>query len=80
MGQPWWSTAEHLMDTAWYVRKEARGRAAFRLLDAAEAHARMVKLPLFISLFTGKDIFRKELLLARRGYHKIGSTMVLTGG
>lgn len=74
---PWWSDKEHLVDTAFFVAPDVRAkRAAFRLLDAAEEYAKLERLPLYVGLFTGKDLHRKELLLARRGYHKVGSTMV----
>ena len=74
---PWWSQQEHLADTFFYVKEgERHGGVAVKLLKAAQKYASAQERPLFINLLTGKDLFRKEMFLARLGFERVGSLYV----
>jgi GNAT superfamily N-acetyltransferase len=75
--EPWWSSEQHLADTFFYVKPDARaGGTAVKLLGRAKKYAGELGLPLFINLLTGKDLFRKERFLARMGFERVGSLHV----
>ena len=75
---PWWSRENYLADTFFFVRSDKRAsKAATKLLRAAKEYAEEKDRPLALTLFTGKDLFRKELFLAHHGFRKVGSLFAL---
>jgi len=79
--EPWWSDKRALSDAFFYVQAgERQGGVAVKLLKKAQAFAVEKNSTLLVALYTGVDILRKELFLAKMGGRRVGAAYLFEGG
>jgi hypothetical protein len=72
----WFSSAMALWDRGFFVRRHKRSAAATKLLlGGAKSIAADMGIPLFLTPFSGVDVVRKDKLLERAGFVRLGSIL-----
>lgn len=75
----WWTKNEVMTDVLFYIKPEFRSFSAYkRMLSAAEAFAKLNKLPLALLFFSTKDLEKKYQMILRRGYKTLGFFVMKT--
>lgn len=75
----WWTKNEVMTDVLFYIKPDFRSFTAYkRMLSAAEAFAKLNKLPLALLFFSTKDLDKKYQMILRRGYKTVGFFVMRT--